>query len=301
MCQCTIRITASRSFHFKKRKEEMNGRTTTKGDWRGCLIMPFKCKQHIDSEFGHEINFVLSFSPSTGGILSGIWQHFWVPFLSCVSGWAQRELICLHAPTYTKAQPCKSAVAGLLEGQYPQLLPEAEFRRSQRLSGSWKALSYKNALDSLQTPEKLRDLVSLKVRFGLFKRQTAPLLCIFHYLEFTQKQEQLDFTQTYKLTVLCCVAPAVFLKIPSWCREWDHALVSLQPFLALAPFPSLFCQASTSQVYTSSFLPSTAANTAGIFPTASTLSSFLFPSSTCTPQCVLTPGLQTGLQKLCFH
>lgn len=56
--------------------------------------------------------------------------------------------------------------------------------------------------------------MSLNVRFGLFKRQTAPLLPISHYLEFTQKQEQLDFTQTHKLTVLCCVTPTVFPKIP---------------------------------------------------------------------------------------
>lgn len=92
------------------------------------------------------------FSPSTGGILSSTWQHFWVPFLSCVSGWAQWELGRLHVLTCPKPQLCKSAVAGVLEGQHlpaqpsPQLLPEAEFRRSQELSGSWRPLSYTKCL-----------------------------------------------------------------------------------------------------------------------------------------------------------
>lgn len=174
----------------------------------------------------------------------------------------------------------------------PQLLPGATFRRSQEFSGSWRPLSYKNALNSFQTPEKLWDLVSLKVRFGLFKRQTAPLLPIFHYLEFIQKQEQLDFTQTHKLTFLCHVIPTVFLKIPPWYRG-DNALVFLQPLLALAPFPLLFCQAFTSQVDTSAFLSQLQIQ---LLPSQlqALLSSFLFLSTTCTPQCVLISSLQTA-------
>lgn len=38
-------------------------------------------------------------APLLGGILSSIWQRFWVFFLSCVSGWAQWELGCLHVLT----------------------------------------------------------------------------------------------------------------------------------------------------------------------------------------------------------
>lgn len=121
-----------------------------------------------------------------------------------------------------KSQRCKSGVAGLPEGQClpaqqaPKLLAEAEFSGSRELSGSREPLSYTKAKCHKLFPdsrEAVRPCVSQGEIWPL-QEATAPLLPIFHYLEFRQNQEQLDFTQIHKLTVLCCVTPSVFLKIP---------------------------------------------------------------------------------------
>lgn len=123
--------------------------------------------------------------------------------------------------------------------------------------------------------------MSLKVRFGLFKRQTCPLLHIFHYLGFTQKQEQLDFTQTHKLTVFCCVTPFVFLKSPPEAEFWHHfpCYFARRPLPRCTLCPSFLAQLQI-QLESSQM--------------QALLSSFLFPSTTCTPQCVLILGLQTA-------
>lgn len=130
--------------------------------------------------------------------------------------------------------------------------------------------------------------MSLKVRCGLFERQQLLCSLFFHYLEFRENQEQLDFTQTHKLTVLHCVTPSVFLKIPP--------LMQRRP---LAPFASLFCYVSASKVHVLAFLLSTAVITCGIFPSAST--DFIFP----LPQQHLHPSLGShirfGYPRLCFH
>ena len=120
-----------------------------------------------------------------------------------------------------KAENCKPAVADLHGGQRlpaqpsPQLLAEAEFSGSQELSGSWEPLTCTKAKCHKLFPdprEAVRPCVSPGEIWPL-REATAPLLPVFHYLEFRQNQEQLDFTQPHKLTVLCRVTPSVFLKI----------------------------------------------------------------------------------------
>lgn len=99
------------------------------------------------------------------------------------------------------------------------------FSGSQELSGSLCLTQTQSATNSFQTGEKLWDLMSLKVRCGLFERQQLLCSLFFHYLEFRENQEQLDFTQTHKLTVLHCVTPSVFLKIPPLMQRRSESML----------------------------------------------------------------------------
>ena len=146
-----------------------------------------------------------------------------------------------------KSQRCKSAVAGLCEGQHlpaqpsPQLLAEAEFSGSQALNGSREPLSYTKAKCHKLFPDS-REAVRPRVSQGEIwplREATAPLLPIFHYLKFKQNQEQLDFTQTHKLTVLCCVTPSVFLKIPPLMQRRSETMLwsFCNPFQLWHHFP----------------------------------------------------------------
>lgn len=126
-----------------------------------------------------------------------------------------------------KSQHCKSGVAGLPEGQClpaqqaPSSLPRQNSAGagSSVEAGSLCLTQRQSAINSFQTPEKLWDLVSLKVRFGLFKRQW--LLCSLFSTIWNSDRTRSNwispkFTNWQFYAVLL---PLCSWKSPHWCRE----------------------------------------------------------------------------------